>query len=155
MGFTFEMFETDAEVFVKDLIKYSSKNCDCKVGCVRDTLLDGLRFLRPYFIISRESFDLFADIAVEESDGSFSVTYDEWKTFEDKEIPHISYCATLDQKYSGVFVQHLSISTGVLCDETNTEEKSFLETVMNKYQKRYFYKAGRQKYKVYSLRKNK
>lgn len=155
MGFTFEMFESDAEIFVKDLIKYTSKNCDCRVGYVRDLLFDGLRFMRPYFIIYKTSYRYFADVATEEADGTFSVTYRDWQEFENKEKPHISYCATIDKKHSSVLVQHLSISNGLICKKCDTKEYGFLEAVMFKYLKRYFYKAGRLKYKVYSLRKNK
>lgn len=155
MGFTFEMFGSDAEIFVKDLISYTIKHCGCCVGYVRDPLFDGLRFMRPYFIISKASYRCFSDIAAEEDNGTFSVTYKQWQAFEDKEKPHISYCATMDQAYKDVLVQHLSISSGLICDDAENEEKQLLEAVMLKYHKRYFYKAGRLKYKVYSLKKNK
>ena len=155
MGFTFEMFEADAELFVKDLINYSNKYCECRVGYVRDPLFEELRFKRPYFIIPNTSFCYFADFAIEEKNGTFSITYNEWQEYENREMPHISYCATLDQKYVGVLVQHLSISNGLICTDYDSEEGRFLKNVMLKYLKRYFYKAGRLKYKVYCLRKNK
>ncbi len=154
MGFTYDMFIADEEVFQRDLFKYTVKRCDAFILFVRDIDLSATRFERPYIIMHNSSFPLLSEAAVQEDEGVYSINLDEWTDFEKFEEPHISYCRSVDVQYKDVFVVHFSISSGLLCDNENeTTEK--LRFIMEKYKKRYFSKAGRHKYRVFRLIKNK
>lgn len=155
MGFTFDMFKTDEEIFRKDLFSYSVKRCGCIVVYVRDFSMEGLRLQRPYIIVPSSYFEYFSDRAVAEDDGLYSITYDKWEEFSSREVPHISYCSTEDAKYPEVLIVYISLAARMVTEIGETDDAEELELVMSKYKKRYFSKAGRHKYKVYRLIKNK
>ena len=155
MGFTFDMFKTDEEIFRKDLFNYSVKRCGCIVVYVRDFSMEGLRLQRPYIIMPSSYFEFISDFARPEDEGVYSIAFEEWEDFSSREVPYISYCSTEDAKYPEVLILYLSHAARLVTEADETECSEELELVMSKYKKRYFSKAGRHKYKVYRLIKNK
>ncbi len=154
MGFTYDMFIADEQIFRRDLFQYTVKRCDSFILFVRDIDLSATRFQRPYIIMHNSSFAAIKGKAVKEGDGIYSITLKEWMGIEKLKEPHISYCRTIDAKYKDVFVAHFSLSTGLICEIDESKKTAVLKFILEKYKKRYFSKAGRHKYRVFRLIKN-